>query len=625
MNNLIVIDFETYYDKDYGLRKYTTEEYIRSDKFEVIGVAVKENQDETVWCTGTHSEIQKFLSTFDFEGSFCIGHNMRFDGAILNWIFNIRPLGLMDTMGMGQILHGLTESVSLKNLSRLYNIGEKGTEVLDALGKHRKDFKPNEIDRYGDYCINDVDLTYHLFHHMISKFTAIEIKLIDLTIRMFTEPKLVIDKVLLLKHLDAVRTSKQDLLDKAQDIITVDDGESDDGVLDKKYLMSNPKFAELLASLGVTIPVKISATTGKETYAFAKTDEGFISLMNHADERVQILAAARVGNKSTIEESRTENFIGIANRGLLPVPLKYAGATVSHRWSGADGINMQNLPRTSQLRRALCAPKGYKLVVSDLSNIELRLAYWFAQSTAKVDLIKQGIDLYKQSASEITGTSYDKVSKEVRYIFKVVNLSGIYGVGHVKMHSILKAGGVEKDLNEVKNIVYAFRNSNPELVKAWHDAGWMLDAVHAGQGYAMGKNNIITSIPKIGMLKPNKMILGLPGLRKIVDAKTGRDSWVYDKLIGRTLTHEYIHPAKVFQRCIQSLARDIIGEQLVAVSKKYRVVMTVHDELVMLCPENETEECVSFVNKCMTTAPDWCTDLPLGCEIGVGHNYKDAK
>ena len=127
------------------------------------------------------------------------------------------------------------------------------------------------------------------------------------------------------------------------------------------------------------------------------------------------------------------------------------------------------------------------------------------------------------------------------------------------------------------------------------------------------------------MLKPNKMILGLPGLRKIVDAKTGRDSWVYDKLIGRTLTHEYIHPAKVFQRCIQSLARDIIGEQLVAVSRKYRVVMTVHDELVMLCPENETEECVSFVNKCMTTAPDWCTDLPLGCEIGVGHNYKDAK
>ena len=334
----------------------------------------------------------------------------------------------------------------------------------------------------------------------------------------------------------------------------------------------------MLASLGAEIPIKISDTTGKETYAFAKTDEGFIGLLNHPDDRVQILAAARVGNKSTIEETRTENFINIANRGLLPVPLKYAGATVTHRWSGADGINMQNLPRTSQLRKALCAPKGFKLVVSDLSNIELRLAYWFAKSTSKVDLIRQGVDLYKQSASELTGTDYDKVSKEVRFIFKVVNLSGIYGVGHVKMHSILKAGGVEKSLNEVKNIVYAYRNSNPELVKAWHDAGWMLDAVQGGQSYSMGANNIVTSIPKIGMLKPNKMILALPNLRKIVDSKTGRDSWVYDKIIGRTLTHEYIHPAKVFQRCIQSLARDIIGEQLVAVSKKYRVIMTVHDE-----------------------------------------------
>ena len=596
MNNLIVIDFETYYDKQYGLRKFTTEEYIRDEQFEVIGVAVKENQNDTVWCTGTHSEIKTFLNSFNFEGSFCIGHNMRFDGAILNWIFDIRPLGLMDTMGMGQLLHGLTESVSLKNLSRLYNIGEKGTEVLDALGKHRKDFSPNDLDSYGKYCINDVDLTYHLFHHMISKFTAIEIKLIDLTIRMFTEPKLVVDKVLLIKHLDDVRNSKQELLAKAQEIITVDDGVSDDGVLDKKYLMSNPKFAELLASLGAEIPIKISDTTGKETYAFAKTDEGFIGLLNHPDDRVQILAAARVGNKSTIEETRTENF-----------------------------INMQNLPRTSQLRKALCAPKGFKLVVSDLSNIELRLAYWFAKSTSKVDLIRQGVDLYKQSASELTGTDYDKVSKEVRFIFKVVNLSGIYGVGHVKMHSILKAGGVEKSLNEVKNIVYAYRNSNPELVKAWHDAGWMLDAVHGGQSYSMGANNIVTSIPKIGMLKPNKMILALPNLRKIVDSKTGRDSWVYDKIIGRTLTHECMHPAKVFQRCIQSLARDIIGEQLVAVSKKYRVIMTVHDELVMLCPDNKTEDCVSFVEKCMTTAPEWCSDLPLGCEIGVGINYMDAK
>ena len=615
MNNIIVIDFETYYDKNYGLKKYTTEEYIRDDKFEVIGVAVKQNKEDTVWCTGTRQEIKQFLNSYDFANSFVVAHNMRFDGAILSWIFGIEPKGLMDTMGMGQILHGLVASVSLKNLAKLYNIGEKGTEVLDALGKHRTDFKPNDLSRYGEYCINDVVLTYHLFYAMINSFTATEIKLIDLTVRMFTTPKLQLNKGLLLKHLDKVKKVKAQLLDQSG--------------MDKENLMSNPKFAEVLKKLNIDPPTKISLTTGKETYAFAKTDEGFKELLNHENPLVQIIAEARIGNKSTIEETRTENFIHIANRGLLPVPLKYSGATVTHRWSGVDGINLQNLPRTSELRRAICAPEGFKIVASDLSNIELRLAFWFAQAHNKLDDIRNGIDLYKQSASQIMNIDYNEVDKDLRFIFKVVNLSGIYGVGANKMHAILKQGGVERDINEVKNIVYAYRNSNPELLRSWADAGEMLNAIRSGQSFQMGNGNVIQTIIDTatgmhGMKKPNGMVLHLPNLRQIKN-KEGRDSWVYDKKMGYNLLPEYIHPAKVFQRCIQSLARDIIGDHLIAVAKRYRVVMTVHDELVMLCPEKETDECVSYVKQCMTTAPEWCSDLPLDCEIGVGDNYMDAK
>lgn len=608
MPKLITLDFETYYDKEYGLKKFTTEQYIRDEKFEVIGVAVKDN-GVTKWVSGTHEEIKAFLNSYNMHEHFVLGHNMRFDAAILSWHFDIHPLGLFDTMSMAQILHGLTESVSLANLSKFYELGEKGTEVLDALGKRRIDFTAGEMCAYAKYCINDVELTYELFCEMKDKFTAPEMKLIDLTIRMFTEPKLELNKGLLLRHLHEVKEAKEKLLSK----VTVD----------KESLMSNPKFAELLIEQGVTPPMKISATTGKETYAFAKTDEEFKALLEHENPYVQALAAARIGNKSTIEETRTENFIQIANRGKLPVPLKYSGAVVSHRWSGVDGINLQNLPRTSELRRAICAPKGYKIVASDLSNIELRLAYWFAKSHGKIQQIKDGIDLYKQSAADITGTPYNEVNKDLRYIFKVVNLSGIYGVGANKMHSILKQGGVEKDLQEVKNIVYAYRRANPELVSAWADAGTMLESVRAGQHYTMGNGNIISSVPKEGMMKPNGMLLGLPNLRKL-KTDTG-ESWAYDKLMGRTLIPEYIHPSKTFQRCIQSLARDIIAEQLIQVSKRYPVVMTVHDELVMLCKEEEVDECKSYVQQCMTTAPYWCSDLPLGCEVGVGDNYMDAK
>jgi DNA polymerase len=608
MPNLITIDFETYYDKEYGLKKFTTEQYIRDEKFEVIGVAVKD-KGVTKWFTGTHAETKAFLDSYNMHEHFVLGHNMRFDASILSWIFDIHPLGLFDTMSMAQILHGLTESVSLANLSKLYELGEKGTEVLDALGKRRLDFTHNDLAKYGSYCINDVELTYELFTELKDRFTAPEMKLIDLTIRMYTEPKIELNKGLLLRHLHKVKEAKEKLLASV--------------AVDKELLMSNPKFAELLIEQGVTPPMKISATTGKETYAFAKTDEEFKALLEHENPYVQALAAARIGNKSTIEETRTENFIQIANRGKLPVPLKYAGAVVSHRWSGVDGINLQNLPRTSELRRAMCAPKGYKLVASDLSNIELRLAYWFAQSHGKIQQIKDGIDLYKQSAADITGTPYNEVNKDLRFIFKVVNLSGIYGVGAAKMHSILKQGGVEKDLQEVKNIVYAYRKANPELVEAWQDAGTMLESVRAGQHYTMGNGGIISSVPHEGMMKPNGMLLGLPNLRKL-KTDTG-ESWVYDKLMGRTIIPEYIHPSKTFQRCIQALARDIIAEQLIQVAKRYTVVMTVHDELVMLCKDEEVDECKAYVEKCMTTAPYWCSDLPLGCEVGVGDNYMDAK
>jgi DNA polymerase I-like protein with 3'-5' exonuclease and polymerase domains len=608
MPNLITIDFETYYDKEYGLKKFTTEEYIRDERFEVIGVAVKD-RGITKWFTGTHAETKAFLDSYNMHEHFVLGHNMRFDASILSWHFDIHPLGLFDTMSMAQILHGLTESVSLANLSKLYELGEKGTEVLDALGKRRLDFTHNDLAKYGSYCINDVELTYELFTELKDKFTSPEMKLIDLTIRMFTEPKLELNKGLLVRHLAEVRAKKEDLLNSV--------------AVDKETLMSNPKFAAILESMKIKVPMKESPTTGLQTYALAKTDEGFKALLEHEDPYVQALAAARIGNKSTIEETRTETFINIANRGKLPVPLKYSGAVVSHRWSGVDGINLQNLPRTSELRRAICAPKGYKIVASDLSNIELRLAYWFAQSHGKIQQIKDGIDLYKQSAADITGTPYNEVNKDLRYIFKVVNLSGIYGVGANKMHSILKQGGVEKDLNEVKNIVYAYRRANPELVEAWQDAGTMLESVRAGQHYHMGNGGIIESVPHEGMIKPNGMMLGLPNLRKL-KTDTG-ESWAYDKLMGRTLIPEYIHPSKTFQRCIQSLARDIIAEQLIQVAKRYPVVMTVHDELVMLCKDEEVDECKAYVEKCMTTAPYWCSDLPLGCEVGVGDNYMDAK
>ena len=82
MRNLIIIDFETYYSKEYGLNKLTTEEYIRDERFEVIGGSIKKDSLDPVWKSGTHEEIKNFLLSYDLENSFVVGHNLRFDGAI---------------------------------------------------------------------------------------------------------------------------------------------------------------------------------------------------------------------------------------------------------------------------------------------------------------------------------------------------------------------------------------------------------------------------------------------------------------------------------------------------------------------------------------------------------------
>jgi hypothetical protein len=318
---VITIDFETYYDREFSLSKITTEEYVRDRRFEVIGVGVKVDGGETEWFSGTEAQTKFWLGKFKWSESLVLAHNMMFDGAIMAWRFDINPKGWLDTLCMGRAVDGVEVSGSLKNLAERYEVGEKGTEVVNALGKRRKDFSEEELARYGEYCRNDVELTYKLFNILRADFPTKELKVIDLTLRMFTHPVLKLDLPLLEQHLLDVVERKEKLLEATS--------------ASKDDLMSNDKFAQLLIELGVDPPRKISLTTGREAWAFAKTDEDFKALSDHPDDRVQALVAARLGNKTTLEETRTQRFIDIAKRGLMPVPLKYYAAHTG-RWGG-DG------------------------------------------------------------------------------------------------------------------------------------------------------------------------------------------------------------------------------------------------------------------------------------------------
>jgi DNA polymerase len=604
--NIITIDFETFYSREFSLTKVTTEEYIRSPQFETIGVSVQINDAEPVWYSDNAEGMHQFLNQFDWGNSLALAHNAPFDGAILSWVYGLSPKGWLDTLSMGRALHGTEVGGSLKVLANHYGLGEKGTEVENALGLRRTDFSSEQLARYGEYCKNDVALTYALFNAMATGFPPIELRLIDLTVKMFTEPVLQLDRNVLDEHLERIKFIKAQAL----------------GAYDKDTLMSNPKFAQLLEAFGIVPPMKISPANGKQTYAFSKTDEEFKALLDHPFPQVAALVAARLGVKSTIEETRTERFIGIAERGALPVPLRYYAAHTG-RWGGDDKLNLQNLPRNSELKNAIIAPDGYLMIDSDSSQIEARTLAWLAEQNDLVDAFEKGEDVYKIMASAIYRKNVDDITKEERFVGKTTILGSGYGMGSAKFQLQLKNFGVEITIEQAKYIIDTYRSTYPKISELWKSAGSALKAILQNQQTTLGRNEILKIEGKDGILLPNGLYLRYPNLR-IVESEEGKSELVYDTKRGKALIPTRIYGGKVIENVCQALARIVIGEQMLMVAKKHRVVMTVHDAIACIVPTEKVESAKEYVEMCMRTRPDWGMDLPLNCEAGYGASYGDC-
>jgi DNA polymerase len=366
--------------------------------------------------------------------------------------------------------------------------------------------------------------------------------------------------------------------------------------------------------------MKKSPTTGKQTYAFAKTDEAFKELLNHDISEVRALVEARLGTKSTIEETRTERFVEIAKRGLLPVPLRYYAAHTG-RWGGDDKINLQNLKRGSLLKNAIEAPDGYVMVDSDSSQIEARTLAWLAGQDDLVDAFERGEDVYKIMASAIYGKKMEKITKEERFVGKTTILGAGYGMGATKFKAQLKAFGVEVHADEAQRIIDTYRKTYPKIPELWKSASNILPAIVSEQTTSFGRNGMLKVDGSDGILLPNGLRLKYPNLRKHQDKESGKVEYVYDTKKGKAIVLNRIYGGKVVENVCQALARIVIGEQMLLVAKKYRVVMTVHDAVACIAPKAEADRAKEYVELCMRIRPAWAPELPLNCEAGYGENY----
>jgi len=629
MPTLATIDIESFYDREFSLSKITTEAYVRSPLFETIGLGIKFDHWPTDWIKGP--DVASALAKIDWSDKLILGQNTALDGAILAWHYGVKPLGWLDTLGMSRALFPHEKAHSLKAQAERANIGAKGDEVLNALGKRYKDFSPEELARYGEYCKNDVELTYALFNrYMEMGFPKKELKLIDLTLRMFTEPVLELDKAMLTTHLSEVRSRKMALLETVRDNMLRDADpeyvrtvftEGTEGI--KKLLMSNEKFSETLRSLGVEPPTKVSPTTGKQAWAFAKTDEAFKELEEHPNADVQALVAARLGNKTTIEETRTERFIDMASRGAFPVPLRYYGAH-SGRWSGQDSINLQNLPsrgaNAGRIKKSMKAPKGYVVIDCDSAQIEARVLAWLAGQDDLVQAFRDKQDVYKLMASKIYGVAIDQVDKTQRQVGKTVVLGAGYGVGHVKLQGFLKTqAGVEVSLGEAKRIIDTYRSGAFKIADLWAKSGAAMRALMYGQNADIDAVGVVKAVADKGITLPNGLYIQYPNLRA-VNNDDGKKELVYTSK-GLPVR---IYGGKCTENFTQAVARCVVAEQMLRIAKRYRPILTVHDAVAVIAPQDAAVEAQRYVEECMSWNPAWATGLPLACESGVGASYGDC-
>jgi DNA polymerase len=568
---------------------------------------------------GTHLEIKHQFDEIEWGRYAVLCHNTLFDGAILAWRFGVNPAAWLDTLSMGRAMFG-SRNNSLASLAKRYGLDDKGTFVQNAMGMRRKDFSPSEFQQYVAYCLKDVELCYDLWRLMSNGwydpsdgdnrgvFPMQELKLIDLHIRMFTEPMLRLNLNKLEGHLEEVVAQKAALMER----VTVD----------KSELMSNQRFAVLLETLGVDVPMKISPTTGKSTFAFAKTDVGMKALLEHESPTVQALAAARLGVKSTLEETRTQRFIDIAKRDpRFPVPLKYAYARTK-RSSGGDGINLQNLPSRGNvgLKECIEAPPGWVIINCDSSNIEARMLAWWAGQDDLVQDFANGVDVYCKLATTIFGRQITKADQQERFVGKTVVLGCGYQTGAGKLQVTLKAAkpSVDMPADECERIIKTYRDSVPKIVGLWNQGERSIQAMYDNNSMWFGREGVVRIEGKYGVRLPSGLYISYPQLHRVFDS--GRSRWSYKDDTGIV----DIYGGKLVENVCQALARIIVMYQMLRIARKLPTKLTVHDSVVALAREEEVEAARGYVEECMRWVPDWAKGCPINCESGIGRNYGEA-
>lgn len=431
-------------------------------------------------------------------------------------------------------------------------------------------------------------------------FPPEELATIDLTCRMFCEPTLLGD----IPKLGDIWTSEAKR--KREIMASLGVTESD--------LQSAHRFADLLRAEGVEPETK----PGKNgpIYAFAKTDETMRDLLEDDDERIRTLAEARLGVKSTLEQTRSERLGFMAQRGPLPVYLNYCG-THTTLWSGGDGINWQNFKRGGDLRKAICAPPGWLLAKVDQSQVQCRLVNYIAGQEDVIEKFRNGEDPYIGIASRFYGRTITISDKAERGTGKQLELSCGFGSGAATIKTTAKRGtyGPPVELTDAQSLAARdlYRATHPFVVKLWKDGDRVLGMMVGGQHFDwLG----ILHFYGTTMVLPNGAPMHWPQLQ-------WDPEWQSYKFLYKRNRWKRIWGGFLVQNIVSGLASTLVRQAMLRIrAKGFRIVLQEHDAVGVLIPDNlDRDRNLEFIIQEMSRAPEWMPDIPLAAEGSVGRTY----
>lgn len=642
-------DLESFYDpaQKFSLSSLSTEDYIASELFEVILFSIKEDDGPTLWFSGDMESTKERLLEFELHKHAVTAHHARFDTSVLAQRFGIVPKRICCTEYMANpSLKPRLKSCGLKALAEHFGLPPKGDEVMHVMGKRRVDFTSEELERYAEYCVHDTDLTRELYNRLRPRLSSDEMLVLDLTVKMYVCPQMVLDEAALQKGLIATIARKVKML-----------SEMEVQGITKKALGSNKQFAQILRDRGIDPPLKESPSWLKKdeayqeanpdkrwTYAFGKTDPELLQLKEDfaEDEEITAILDARTEAKSTQEESRCTKFIEKARKHhVLRAPVAYY-STHTGRYGGDEGENVLNLTNVgkhkdkkgdtqfkSYLRFGFAAPPGKKVVAIDYSQIEARITATTAGQQDLIDAFARNEDVYSLFAADLYGrpvskelAENDPQAEKDRKSGKETILGAGFGMGWRKFKRTVRSKGLVLTDEEAEETIMFYRGRYSAIPERWgmytaalNDLLTYKEDVTVGAARFTWDNETDAAI-----VLPNNMRLLYPNIKAV--KKKDKTGVTFQR--ARDKFPQHLWGGVVMNNWAQSTAGIIIRRAMVDIHRELlgaRPALQVYDELLYVVDESDAEEFRDMAIEIMTRPVEWMVDLPIAVEAKIGQSY----